>query len=523
MREAPDDVEFETLSFGEDRDLLPGLRQAMVFTFVVALQVRRNGSEIRGSTRRAREVLEGPIRAPTIPIPGDPGPRAPIATDGARSRTLHLDRAVPAVRAIVSHAHERSARLPSQESLPQLTSCRVCRSPDVRTVLDLGAVPLANDFLEPGDATAGARYPLGLQFCSNCGIAQIVQTVDPEILFRNYLYTPSASTTWRAHCDELSAWIRARAGHGAAPFVVEPASNDGRLLKAIQRWTPNVLGVEPALNIASLAEREGVPTLPEFFGSATAAQIRARYGPANIVVGTNVLAHVPDIGDFLRGAAGLLADGGFIVIEAPYLRDLVETMAYDTIYHEHVSYLSVTALDYVYRHSGLVLTHVERIPIHGGSVRFVGQHEGARPDATVATMLDEERRLGYVSGSALADFSARVARLRARLRSTVETLRATGFTIGAYGATAKGTTLLTTTGLTREHVRYIVDKNPLKQGRVAPGSLIPIVDVSSLANDPVDILMLLAWNLKDEIVREQREFSERGGRFLVPIPEPVLI
>jgi hypothetical protein len=404
-----------------------------------------------------------------------------------------------------------------------LTSCRVCQSSEVRTVLDLGTVPLANDFRRPGEATVDTRYPLGLQFCATCGIAQIVETVDPEILFRHYLYTPSASTTWRAHCDELSAWIRERADGAARPFVVEPASNDGTLLKAIQHWTPNVLGVEPALNIASLAEREGVPTLPEFFGSATAAQIHASYGRADIVVGTNVLAHVPDIGDFLRGAAGLLASQGFIVIEAPYLRDLVESMAYDTIYHEHVSYLSVTALDYIYRHSRLVLTHVERTPIHGGSIRFVGQHEGARPDPTVASMLDEERRLGYASGSVLWDFASRVSQLRARLLSSVEALRASGATIAAYGATAKGNTLLTTTGLTRDHVRYIVDKNPLKQGRLAPGSLIPVVDVESLASDPVDVLLLLAWNLKDEIVREQRAFSERGGRFLVPIPQPTLI
>lgn len=404
-----------------------------------------------------------------------------------------------------------------------MTICRVCQSPGVRLVLDLGAVPLANDFLAPGSATDGSLYPLGLQFCSTCGIAQLVETVDPEILFRHYLYTPSASSTWRAHCVELSAWIRRRAGNPTAPFVVEPASNDGRLLKAIRRWAPRVLGVEPARNIAALAEREGVPTLAEFFSSATARQIRALHGPAQIIVGTNVLAHVPDIRDFLQGAAELLADGGIVVIEAPYLRDLVEALAYDTIYHEHVSYLSVTAIDYASRISGLVLTHVERIPIHGGSIRIVAGREGELPDTTVATMLGEERQLGYADGSALIDFGDRVARLQAQLRSTVDGLRASGLTIAGYGATAKGNTLLTTTGLTHEHIRYIVDRNPLKQGRLAPGSLVPVVDVSTLTSDPVDVLLLLAWNLRDEIVREQRAFSERGGRFLVPIPEPILI
>jgi novobiocin biosynthesis protein NovU/D-mycarose 3-C-methyltransferase len=384
-------------------------------------------------------------------------------------------------------------------------------------------VPLANSFVLPDEAGSEPVFPLGLQFCPTCGIAQIPETVDPEILFREYLYTPSASSTWRAHCDELAAWIRARVGDSPDPFVVEPASNDGCLLKAISRWTTRVLGVEPARNIAEQAEREGVPTVVEFFSQATARQILATYGKADVIVGTNVLAHVPDILDFLAGAADLLSDDGFLVIEAPYLRDLVETLSYDTIYHEHVSYLSVTALDNAYRRAGLQLTDVERIPIHGGSLRFVGRPIGSTASANVGHLLEEERRLGYADGSALVDFADRVNRLRGELRQSIDGLRAEGLRLAAYGATAKGNTLMSTCGIGREDIEYVVDRNPLKQGRLTPGTHIPVKDPSAIENEPVDVLLILAWNLRDEIVRQEASFAERGGRFLIPIPNPTLM
>ena len=399
-------------------------------------------------------------------------------------------------------------------------ACRVCSAPDPRLVLDLGRVPLANSFLLPGAADEPEPvFPLRVQFCPNCAIVQLAETVDPKILFRQYLYTPSASTTWRAHCEELASWLRARVSDPAA-FVVEPASNDGCLLRAIMEWTPNILGVEPARNIAEQAVRDGVPTIPEFFGESLARSIRAERGPARVVIGTNVLAHVPDVVDFLRGAAALLDDDGIVVIEAPYLRDLVDAVAYDTIYHEHVSYLSVTALGHLFRYGGLVLTHVERTPVHGGSIRFVGQPTGAEPDGSVAQFLAEEAALGYADGSALADFAERVDRLRDDLAKTIRAEVAMGRRIAAYGATAKGNTLLTTCEIDPGAIRYIVDRNPLKQGRLAPGSHVPIVGPGSLQQDPVDTLLILAWNIADEVIEEHRWFSERGGRFLVPIPSP---
>ncbi len=390
-------------------------------------------------------------------------------------------------------------------------------------MLDLGTVPLANRLIDPAQRDAEEPlYPLGLQFCPNCAIAQIPDLVDPETLFGYYLYTPSASATWRAHCAELSAWIENRVG-GAPALVVEPASNDGCLLQEIREWTPDILGVEPARNIAAEANCAGIPTLPEFFGEATAIAIRRDRGPARVVVGTNVLAHVPDILDFVRGAAALLDRDGQFVIEAPYLRDLVESVAYDTIYHEHVSYLSVTALNRLYQLAGLTLTHVERTPVHGGSIRFVGEPVGATPDATVAGFLAEEEELGYADGSALRDFAVRVDRLRAEIAEAVQAELAAGRRLAAYGATAKGNTLLTTCAIDPRAIRYVVDRNPLKQGLLTPGTHIPVVGPDALEDDPVDTLLLLAWNLADEIIAEQSSFADRGVRFLVPIPRPHLL
>lgn len=402
-----------------------------------------------------------------------------------------------------------------------MTECRVCQQQIDGLILDLGSVPLANALVSAAATSEPEpQFPLGIQFCPNCAIVQLAETVEPDVLFRHYLYTPSASTTWLEHCAELSDWIRARTEVDEATLVVEPASNDGALLRAIHHWAPRILGVEPALNIAEAAVADGIPTLPEFFSEAIARRIREEHGRAAVVVGTNVLAHVPDMVDFLKGAAGLIEPDALVVVEAPYLRDLVESLAYDTIYHEHVSYLSVTALVNAYRLAGLELTHVERTPVHGGSIRFVGRPLGSTPDPTVQAFLADEEELGYADGRALSGFAERVADLRRQLKETIAATRASGQRIAAYGATAKGNTLLTTCGMTHAEIDYIVDRNPLKQGHLAPGTRIPIVDPGELERRPVDVLLVLAWNLKEEVIAQQRAFAEHGGRFLIPIPAP---
>jgi hypothetical protein len=402
-----------------------------------------------------------------------------------------------------------------------MRSCRVCGADGVVEVLRLGFMPLANALVAPETPPdKELRYPLGLTRCPNCAIVQIPEVVPPDVLFRNYVYTPSASSVWRNHTAELAAWIRGNITLNSRTLVVEPASNDGCLLREIRRWAPRILGVEPALNIAEAANLDGIPTIPEFFSERVARQIRAEHGAATVIVGTNVLAHVPDLLDFLRGAAALLQPDGLLVVEAPYLRDLVESVAFDTIYHEHVSYFSVYALARAYERAGLTITHVERTPVHGGSIRFVGRPRGAAPDATVATFLRDEAELGYLDGSALSDFAERVRRLQGEIRGVVTTERTSGRTFAAYGATAKGNTLLGTCGITHDDVAYIVDRNPLKQGLLAPGTRIPIVGREEFQARPVDVLLVLAWNLQDEIIAQERTFAERGGRFLIPIPAP---
>jgi novobiocin biosynthesis protein NovU/D-mycarose 3-C-methyltransferase len=346
--------------------------------------------------------------------------------------------------------------------------------------------------------------------------------VDPEVLFRRYVYTPGASATWRAHCDELSQWLRAAVPVEDA-FVVEPASNDGTLLREIDRWAGRVLGIDPAENIAQAATAAGIETIPRFFGAAVGADVAAEFGHADLIVGTNVLAHVPDIVDFIRGASRLLTDHGLFVIEAPYLVDLVAGTAYDSIYHEHVSYLSVSALANVLPMGGLTLTHVERTSVHGGSIRFVGRQQGHHADASVDEFLAEESRLGYGDGSALHQFSGAVDRVRAELVRCVGDLRRGGNRLAAYGATAKGTVLLNTAGLGRDDIEYIVDKSVLKQGLLAPGTGIPVVSPAAIHDDPVDVLAILAWNIKDEIIAQETAFSARGGKFLIPIPFPNLV
>jgi hypothetical protein len=224
--------------------------------------------------------------------------------------------------------------------------------------------------------------------------------------------------------------------------------------------------------------------------------------------------------DFVRGAASLLRPDGFFVVEAPYLRDLVESVAYDTIYHEHVSYLSVTALDRIYRLAGLTLTHVERVSTHGGSIRFVGRPAGTEPDESVPVFLAEEQDLGYADGRALIDFAGRVSGLISRFAELVQEASDGGAALAAYGATAKGNTLLTTSGIDASLLRYVVDRNPMKQGLLTPGTHVPVVGPERLREEPVDVLLILAWNIADEIVKQQSWFSDRGGRFLVPIPEP---
>jgi SAM-dependent methyltransferase len=405
-------------------------------------------------------------------------------------------------------------------------TCRSCTQPGLAPVLDLGDMPLSDGFVRPDelDGPRGRRrHPLQVAFCEHCALVQILETVPPEVLFcDDYPYYSSVSESWLEHCRRSAEALVAERRLGPGTLVVELASNDGYMLKNFLPHGISVLGIDPAAGPAREAERRGVPTLCTFFGRDLAEELRNQGVRADVVLGNNVLAHVADLNGFVHGVARLLKEDGVGVFECPYLVDLVEQREFDTIYHEHLCYYSVTALDALFSRHGLRLSRVDRLPTHGGSLRlFVQRGPGPRP--TVDALLEAERRAGVPTRAYYEDFAARVRALREELRTLLEGLRRQGRRIAAYGAPAKGTILLNYVGIGPDLVEYVVDKNPVKHGKVIPGVRLPIHAPARLVEDPVDDLLILPWNLKDEVMAQQAEFRRRGGRFIVPLPRPVIL
>jgi SAM-dependent methyltransferase len=343
-------------------------------------------------------------------------------------------------------------------------------------------------------------------------------------LFRDYLYLSSYSTTMLQHAESLVARLVAERHLGAGQLAVEVASNDGYLLQYYVRAGVPVLGIEPARNVAEIARGRGVRTIDEFFGTTLATRLRDEGVRADVLHANNVLAHVADLNGFVAGFRLLLADDGVVVSESPYLGDFLRKVEFDTIYHEHLCYYSLTALTHLFARHGLAVEDCERLPIHGGSLRlFVRHAERARPTERVTALLDEEQRAGIAGDALYARFAGEVERITRELTTLVRQLRADGHRVCAYGAAAKGTVLLNACGLGRDDVDFVCDKNPLKQGRVMPGVHVPIVGPEALLARDVDRCILLAWNVADEIRREQAAWEARGGRFILPIPHPQVL
>ena len=395
--------------------------------------------------------------------------------------------------------------------------CRVCGAASFDRVLDLGATSLANAFIRPERAAEPEpRYPLEVIRCVACGLAQLSVVVDPRIMFSDYAYSSSYSPPLITHFTELADEIVERwAPRGS--LVVEVGSNDGVLLRPLAERGARVLGVEPAANLAAVAHAAGLETWNEFFTADVARRVAAERGRASAVVANNVLAHIHDLSEVLDSLDALLAGDGVFVAEVPYVRDLLDHVEYDTIYHEHLSYFALRPLAALFERGGMTLVDVTRLPIHGGSIRIVAARRGRRPPSdTLLALLDAEADLA--TGAPYAAFAQRVAASRAALRDLLAREASAGRTIAGYGATAKGNTLLSYCDLGPDTVAFIADTTPYKQGLLTPGMHIPVLPEAELLARMPDRTLLLAWNYADAILERRRDYVARGGRFIHPIP-----
>jgi len=405
--------------------------------------------------------------------------------------------------------------------------CRSCGAPLTSVVVDLGMTPISNAFVRADRASLGERfYPLKSFVCDACWLVQLEDFETPETHFHgDYVYFSSFSDSWLAHARRYVDMAVARFGLGARSRVVEVASNDGYLLQYFVAKGVPCLGVDPAANCAKAAwDLRRVPTEVAFFGTDTARQLRSRSGPADLIIANNVLAHVPDINDFVAGFKALLADDGVASFEFPHLLEMIRNVEFDTIYHEHYSYLSLLALEPLFARHGLAVVDVERLSTHGGSLRlFVKHAQGAAAVPAVAALRDEEIAAGLDAIATYQAFGDRVRTLKRALLRLLIALVEEGRSIAAYGAPAKGNTLLNYCGIGRDFIAFTVDRNVHKQGLLLPGTRIPVLAPEEIARRKPDYVLILPWNLREEIIAQLTALPGWSGRFIIPVPEPQVL
>ena len=403
-----------------------------------------------------------------------------------------------------------------------MASCRFCRAPLNEVFADLGVSPLANSYLrEVQLANMEPFFPLKAWVCGSCMLVQLEEYVSPAEIFTEYAYFSSYSDSWVEHARRYAEAMIRRLGLDTRSRVVELASNDGYLLQHFVRAGIPVLGVEPAANVAKMAVQKGIPTLVRFFGRDTAREIAEEVGRADLLLGNNVLAHVPRLNDFVAGMKVLLKPGGVITMEFPHLYRLMEGNQFDTIYHEHFSYFSFFTAEKVFAAHGLTLFDVEELPTHGGSLRIYARHAENRAlpvSATVDALRRRELEAGVTRLETSGSFAEQVKETKRALLEFLGRAKRAGKSLAGYGAPGKGNTLLNYCGIRTDFLDYTVDRSPYKQGKFTPGTRIPILHPDKIAQTRPDYVFILPWNLKDEIVRQMAHVRDWGGKFVVPIP-----
>lgn len=408
----------------------------------------------------------------------------------------------------------------------KLKRCRICKNKKLEKILNLGEMPLANAFLDKNQLSQKEiSYPLRVVWCKLCGLLQIDEIVPPEILFRNYIYVSGTSEALRKHFEDLATEVVNNFKLNSESLVIDIGSNDGTLLKEFKKFGLKVIGVEPAVNIAKIAEENGIKTINDFFSEDIAKKIVRENGKAEAITATNVVAHTNDLDSLLKGVSYLLKDDEVFVIEVPYLVDLLENVEFDTVYHEHLSYFAVRPLKRLFERHDLKIVNVERVTIHGGTIRVFVSKKKSRynisKNVNELILLEKKKKMHEVT--VYKNFAGQVKKLKEDLVSLLQKLKSENKKVIGYGAAAKGNTLLNYYNIGPELIEFIADLSPMKQNKFTPGTNIPVYGPDQIYKAKPEYMLILAWNFADEIMRQQSKFKEMGGKFIIPVPEVRII
>jgi len=405
------------------------------------------------------------------------------------------------------------------EKYEKLINCRVCGSTDFTEYLNLGDVPLANALISEEEIKEEEKFPLNVLFCNNCSFSQLSIVINPNLMFRNYVYRSSISNSFIQHCKDIVGELHndlLKEKH----LVVDIASNDGCLLKEFKAKGNKVLGVDPAINLAKIANAQGIETIAEYWNPELAEKLKETHGKAKVIIAINVFAHINNLHSMIEGVKVMLEKDGYFIIESPHLLDLIEKTEFDTIYHEHLSYLLVKPLQRLMKKHGLRIAKVKKSSIHGGSIRMYIEKEEKQDTSNGSTekIIEEEEKAGLYSIDGYTDFAKKVEKVKVDLNELINKLKSEGKTIAGFGASAKGNVLLNYCEIDKNKIDFIVDDTPEKQGKLYPGVHVPIKKGSELMEKKPDYLLLLAWNFADEIMLKTKPFQESGGKYIIPIP-----